>query len=141
MGVAAGSGGTSIILKNISRTTCSLDGYPSVRLLSAAGSRIRTTVDHGPAMVLPPNLRVRMIKLGPGESARVYFAYTNPGDFIGQRGFKGCPWSASVRLTPPGDRTAITVKLSISGVGGTGRRLRCDEISISPVTRTIKGWA
>ena len=71
----------------------------------------------------------------------VYFAYTNPGDFISFRGFAGCPASASVRLTPPDDQASITLKMRISGAREVGGRVRCGEISISPVTRVVKGWA
>jgi len=140
-GAAAGSAGTSIILKNTSRTACSLDGYPSVQMLNAGGRPIPTFINHGQAMVMPPHLRVLPITLAPGQSASVYFGYTNPGDFIGFRGFAGCPASAGVRLTLPNDLAPLTLKLRISGAAEIRGRVRCGEISISPITRAIKGWA
>jgi Protein of unknown function (DUF4232) len=141
MGVALGSGGTSIILKDVWRAACSLDGYPSVQMLSVAGRPIQTMDEHGPAMVMPPHVRVRKVTLVSGESARVYLGYTNPGDFVGFRGFAGCPASASVRVTPPDNHASITLKLRISGADEIRGRVRCGEISISPVTWAIKGWA
>lgn len=140
-GVAAGSVGTSIVLRNVSPTACSLDGYPSIQLLGAAGTRIQTIVNHGPEMVIPPHLRVRMVRLAPGHSARVYIGYTNVGGFLGVRGFAGCAATVGVRLRLPGDHSQITLKVSIGGATEMGGRIQCGALSVSPVTRAITGWA
>jgi hypothetical protein len=140
MGVAAGSDGTSIILRNSSAAACSLDGYPSIQLVGAAGKPIQTVVSHRPAMVMPPHLRVRKVTLAPGASARVYIGYANAGDFIGVKGFAGCRASIGVRLVLPGDRVAIALKRRVGGASEVGGRVQCGALSISPITRTVNGW-
>jgi hypothetical protein len=141
-GAAAGSGGGSIVLNNVSRSTCSLEGYPTnLQMLNATGRPIPTIAERGPAMAMPPHLRVRAVTLTPDESARIYFGYTNPSDFIGFKGFAGCPTPARLRLTLPGNHTATTLKWRINGADETRGRLQCGEIALSPVTLAVKGWA
>ena len=141
MGAAAGSEGTSIILRNQWRSACWLAGYPSIQLIGLAGRTVPTSVTHRPAMVMPPDLRVHKVMLAHGQSVRVYVGYSNPGDFIGMRGFAGCPASTRVKLVPPGDQASIAVKVSIGGADEIKGHIRCGELSISPVTRAVAGWA
>jgi hypothetical protein len=129
------------MLRNDSRRTCWLAGYPTIQLASATGKPVQTIVSHRPAMVMPPHLRVRRVTLAPDATARVYVGYANAGDFVGVRGFAGCPASSRARVTPPGDRVPLTVTVSIGGAEEVRGHVRCGVLSVSPVTWAVSGWA
>jgi hypothetical protein len=142
LGAAAGSSGTSLIFKNVSRSPCSLEGYPSLQTFNAAGKPVPTFArDGAPFTTIPPGLRVRIVKLAPGATASVYVGL--PDSF--GAGSATCPETARLRIIPPGDRAPIMIPWRLDPPGATGRpgreRLQCGQITISPVATPIKGWA
>jgi Protein of unknown function (DUF4232) len=142
LGAAAGSSGTSLIFKNVSGSRCSLYGYPTLQMLNAAGKPVPTFArDGAPFMTVPPGLRVRVITLAPGATARVYLGFADSF----WDGSVTCPATASLQITPPEDRVPITIPWRLDPPGATGppgrQRLQCGQMSISPVANPIKGWA
>lgn len=94
-----GEHGSMFALRNRSRTTCSLLGYPRVRLLDRRGA-LPFRPGYGRGTYLP-RLRPRRVVLRPGRSAYVLVVKYRC-DGVGTRA------ATRIELTPPGDRTPIT---------------------------------
>lgn len=129
-GAAMGSRGvTGMAFKNISTTPCTLEGYPIIQMVDAAGKSINTFVSHGNSFSTPP-ATVKVVTLEPGHNAKfdmLYAAQTGYGNAV-------CPTSTSVDFTPPGSSTALALPWKIQPYGGgTIQALRCGEIKVSPI--------
>jgi Protein of unknown function (DUF4232) len=125
-GAAAGSIGISVYFKNASRSTCSLDGYPRLQMLTSTGRSIPTR--HGVSTTVP-QLRPRLVSLTPGASATFYTGFADRTGYADDR----CPGSARVAITPPDTNTPITVAWRIAPYGGSIQNLQCGKLAVSPV--------
>lgn len=131
-GVGMGTIVESAVFTNVSSSRCSLAGYPRLQMLNAAGARLPTLIRHGgPAAPI----RARPVPLTPGAHASFYITFENSTGF----GSASCPTSALVRITPPGDKTPISIPWRLNPYGGsTIARLRCGEIMVSPVVSGVR---
>ena len=128
-GVALGHAGQVVSLRNTSRTTCTLSGYPGLQMLNAAGHPIRTQVLHGIAYTVP-SVRERVVTLAPGGAASFDLGYDDGTGYGNER----CPTSSRVEITPPSADTPITISWRIQPFGGGSiAHLRCGQITVSPV--------
>jgi hypothetical protein len=99
---AAGTVYETILLTNVSRTTCDLDGYPGVSFVSAVGGR----------PIGAPAVRSRvqspvLVTLAPGESASTTVGVAQAANFPAG---KCHPVSARfLRIYPPGDYGSVYV--------------------------------
>lgn len=117
--------------ENRSSTRCTLLGYPGVQLLTAAGSKLATTVAHTAAGAF--GIRAKRVGLSKGGIA--YFAI----EYHAQTGFGklSCPASTTLRLTAPGGAAPLTLKGAggrIAAYSGSQASLRCGVLLVSPVT-------
>ena len=118
-GGAAGSVAGMFILRNISATPCTLEGYPGMQLLDATGRPMTTHVLRGTSVVVPP-IPVTLVTLAPGARGSFRWGYSDV-----PTGTETCPTSASVEVTPPNDFSHATLASKMSPCGG--------RVTVSPV--------
>lgn len=96
---AAGNVYVSFRLRNVSAAACTVQGYIGTRLLDAAGRPLPTALSREPG----PRPR---ITLRPGASAYFFLRFPNPGLID-----PTCrpPSAHRLRVTPPDERTSLTV--------------------------------
>jgi uncharacterized protein YecT (DUF1311 family) len=112
---ALGNRRTNFILTNASRRTCSLRGYPGMAVLDAAGAVLRDRVERGSGyLVTDPG--PRRVVLPPGRSASYSLGFS--GDVV-----EGCADGAKVRITPPDERTSLTVSSIVTVCPGQPLRV------------------
>lgn len=124
----AGMTEMSIEMVNISSTTCTMNGYPGMQLLSASGSALATSVVRGggpsysaAAANQPPGT----VTLAPHQTAAFSFSYQN----IPVGTSPACPLSSKALVTPPNDTTSDTVAMQIAPCGN-------GMLNVSPVYGT-----
>lgn len=105
---------------NISHKSCSLGGYPHVQMLNKAGKDLFTFDKNATA-------KVETVVLAKGQTAYFRILYVKTG--------KGsCPMSASLGLTPPGSRAAITLHGPAAEIRAYGsNKVPCGQLTIEPV--------
>jgi hypothetical protein len=108
---AAGSIQVTIALRNIGSTTCTLEGYPGMALLSG-GHVLHTDVVRGSSVVVPP-IHVRLVTLAPGAVASYVFGYSD----VPTNG-QSCPSSDGLEVTPPNAFGHATISLQATACGG-----------------------
>jgi len=86
---AAGTIHGAWVFKNVSGTSCHLDGYPDLQLYGVSGRPIRTVVRHMPPA--PVN-----VTLAPGASATFFSSFSDVSS-----GPPPCPVSAVAQITAP----------------------------------------
>jgi hypothetical protein len=129
MGVATGSVGAHVVFTNVSESRCSLEGYPKLQMLDAAGRHIPTVLHKGSFMTVP-QMRVRPVSLAPGASASFYIGFEDATGY----GDAQCPTSTRIQVTPPENTKPMTIAWRLQPYGGsTIAKLRCGEITVSPV--------
>ena len=126
---AMGHVGQVVSFKNISTTTCTLKGYPGLRMFDAAGQLIPTEVTDGPSYIVPA-LPDKVVVLTAGSEASFDVGYSDATGY----GTAECPTSSQVAVTPPDASQPITVSWRIQPYGGsTIEKLQCGQIAVSPV--------
>lgn len=122
-------GFTGVGLKNVSKTTCTLTGYPDLQMLDAKGDPIATHVLYRPSYTLVTQAE-KLVLLTPGAIAMFDLGFDNGTGY----GTSICPTSAQVKITPPGSTEPLTVSWQIQPYGGgTIPKLRCGEISVTRI--------
>jgi hypothetical protein len=117
-----------VTFTNRSTTICTLDGYPGLQMLDAAGQRIGTRVFHVTGFTGSPAPK-RSVVLAPRAEASFEVGYADSTGY----GTETCPISALVEVTPPGDKTPIIISWHIGPYGGNIPDLQCGEIRVSRV--------
>jgi hypothetical protein len=104
---AAGTIQTTFEVTNRTATSCSLLGYPTLHLLSAAGNPIATTTVNGQSQFLVPaaNRRPALQRLTPGGNATFVAQWSD----VPTGAQHTCPTSASVDVYPPSSATPVNV--------------------------------
>jgi hypothetical protein len=125
---AAGSIAQTVNFHDISSSSCTLEGYPGMQMLSSSGHPIATEVHRGSSVTVAPR-PVRLVTLTPGGKASFDIGYADATGF----GNEHCPTSARVEITPPNDYNHLTITWAIQPYGGDIPHLRCGEITVSPV--------
>ena len=135
VGAAMGSIGiTAAGFRNISKTACILKGYPTLQMFDANGHRISTHVMHR-ASASVPFIATKVVMLRAGQAAKFDLGYANQTGY----GTASCPTSSRVTVTPPNNLKPINARWHLQPYGGsTIAKLRCGEITISPVY-AVKG--
>ncbi|HXE44587.1 MAG TPA: DUF4232 domain-containing protein [Conexibacter sp.] len=112
---AAGSRLVTLVLTNVTRQTCSLRGYPGLRLLGPTNAPLPTRVVHVAVAGGP-----RTVVLTPGASARSdlrFSAVPHPGEPTSG----ACePTPARVRVAPPGGAHPFVIPWRLGPVCGHG---------------------
>jgi hypothetical protein len=104
----AGSIFTTIVLRNVSRVTCTTAGYAGVSLVDSRHGQIGQPARWDPGVV-------HVITLRPGAAASTTVRSLNPGV-----GTTNClPPSAALRIYPPNERTSLLVAARLSECLGT----------------------
>lgn len=112
---AAGTLTTTVGLTNTSSSTCTMQGYPGMLLLSSSGSAIPTTVIRGEAHFPNPtaNAAPSLVTLAPGSAARFSMQYSD----VPEGGETSCPASTKSEVTPPTDTAFAVMTLDITACG------------------------
>jgi len=111
----AGSRFVTLVLTNVTRRTCTLKGYPGLRLLGPTNLSLPTRV----VRVRPP--APRLVVLAPGASARSALRFgALPGPGEPQLG-RCEPAPARLRVAPPGGAHPIVVPWRLGPVCEHGR--------------------
>jgi hypothetical protein len=119
-GGAGGYASQEFTFKNISDSTCTLMGYPSVQLLDQDNQPVVTHASDGPGYIVQPET-VTLVTLLPGGDASFVtgtFEYTSG---------EACPNASMVAITPPGTATTLTVSVAVLASDP------CGAIDVSPV--------
>ena len=107
---AAGSIQVKVSLRNVGQTSCSLEGYPGMALLSGS-TQLPTTVIRGSSVVVPA-IHPRLVVLAPGQRAAYVFGYSDvPGG-------PTCPASTALEVTPPDAYQHATIPFQSTACGG-----------------------
>lgn len=111
VGAANGTAGTSyvpLVFTNISKTPCSLEGFPGVSLISAAGPTL------GQPATRDLNKTIEPIIITPNSKAHTTISVPDPGKYPPG----ACsPQSASVKVYPPNQTAALTAKFAAAYCG------------------------
>ena len=119
----------SSAFKNISKSTCTLQGFPNFQMLDRSSKLIATHVMGGTSYTVHYQSE-DIVTLLPGNEAMFDLGFDNATGY----GRALCPASAKVEVTPPGTTESITVPWKFQPYGGgTIANLRCGEITTSPV--------
>jgi hypothetical protein len=112
----AGSRFVTLVLTNVTRSSCSLRGYPGLRLLGPTNLPLPTHVVHVAVAGAP-----RTVVLAPGGSARSalrFSAIAHPGEPAAG----ACePRPARVRVAPPGGAHPLVIPWRLGPVCDRGR--------------------
>jgi Protein of unknown function (DUF4232) len=124
---AAGTIQESILMTNISSTTCTMDGYPGMQLLDGNGNSLPTNVVRGGTTfgAAAANQPPALVTLAPQKSAAFSLSYSD----VPEGTATSCPTSAKSEITPPNDTAFAVITIAITACGqGT--------IHVSPVYPT-----
>ena len=125
---AAGTIELTVSITNTSSHPCSLNGYPGMQLLSAAGASLPTNVIRGggPGFLAPAaNKPPMLVTLAPGGHAAFSLSYEDVP--VGTE--TSCPTSPKAEVTPPNDYGYSVVEMQTYACGG-------GTIHVSPVYST-----
>lgn len=115
-------------LRNDSDAPCRLDGYPTLRMLTAGDRRIPSQTSTRPSYTIPP-MKPHRVLLSRGQSATFFIGVTDETGY----GTRRCPVSTRVAIALPSTQTTITIGMHLSAYGGSVEHLRCGEVSVSPL--------
>jgi len=119
---AAGSRFVTLVLTNVTRRTCTLRGYPGLRLLGATNLPLPTHVVH---VHVPGGART--VVLTPGRSARSALRFSAI-PHAGEPASGACePTPARVRVAPPGGAHPLVIPWRLGPACGHG------EIDVKPL--------
>jgi hypothetical protein len=125
----------TLAFTNESTRQCSLVGYPKMRMLNASDRDIPTTERHYISASLPVILVVR-----PGQRAYFEVHFSDGAAFQGQPGYRRCPTSAKLRLTPPRHAQALTLSTKKAQITPYGAKAGdCGLVFVSPIASSGLG--
>lgn len=128
-GVAMGSVGVDgIAFKNVSKTSCTLRGYPDLQMLDAAAKPITTHLHKGTSYTVQTTPE-DMVTLLPGGEALFDLGYSSSTGY----GTLKCPTATQEEITPPGSDQPIIVNWQMDPYGGSIPKLHCGEVTVSSV--------
>jgi hypothetical protein len=104
---AAGTIYGAWVFTNVSKTTCTLKGYPSLDLYGKVGRPIPTTVQDD---LLPGP---RLVTLAPGDAATFHTSYS---DVPSSR--RACPVSSVMQVTSPGAQESLFIPATLQPCRG-----------------------
>lgn len=128
MGAALGHVGVLFTLRNVSASSCRLDGYPGMLLLGSQGQALTTNVVraiNGSYLIL--KVVPHSVALPPGVTASFDLEYgDNPvGAQANEPYNQACPSATSIEVTLPNATDHSVVPVSIAPCGG--------QVLVSPV--------
>jgi hypothetical protein len=95
------------ILTNTAAAPCTLDGYPGLLRLDAAGHSMPTRISHGADYIFPA-VPLRLVTLGHEQTASFDTGYSGVSSTGGE-----CPDSTSLQIIPPNDYGHLVVKVAL----------------------------
>lgn len=98
--------------ENRGSRTCTLDGYPSLQMLSSSGASIPTTTKI--KTTVPGGGAPETIHLGPGQQASFTFS-TSDGNQFTPATRPDCPEAASFLVIPPGSTQGVVTPILARG--------------------------
>ena len=131
--LGAGSESVALAFVNVGKRRCSLIGYPKLQMLSAGGKRLQTTnqryqLGHAAKIVI----------IDPGQRAYFLADFSDGAAFEGQSGFRVCPTSAQLQLTPPGGVRSVTLRGKQAHITPYARKIGdCGLVFVSPVATKL----
>ena len=121
---AAGTTAVAIAIRNISPASCSVRGFPALKLRNAGG-QLPTLVRHGGLAIL--ERPVRTVTLDPGERASLLVAFSN----VPQGGETSCPQATRLVIILRHGLGRFSIAFDASPCGG--------RLHISPFLRGLRG--
>jgi len=117
-----------VSLKNVSSTSCTLKGYPQLRMLDAGGKSIATVVTHRGAFAGAKATGVTLVTVKPAWSALFSLMYRDSLAYAPAT----CPISDHVEILVPNMKESLILNWRIQPFGGaTVAKLHCGEIGVS----------
>lgn len=144
VGVADSGGGAGLghedrvlVFTNASRAVCTLQGYPGVAGLNAAGEQVaqasRTPSGYMGGL-LPGASGPAEVTLAPGQAASAVVEGTDT-----PQGSQPCPTYPSLLVTPPDLTRSVRVAVTGSGGSSSGGLAGCSALEIHPVVPGTSG--
>ncbi len=110
---AAGTGETTVALKNTASAPCTLGGFPGLQMVSASGSLLPTNVvrtGNYPFTAMPATT----VTLAPGQSAYFNIGFSDVP--VGNE--TSCPVSQTLQVTPPNALDHLVLAAALGPCGG-----------------------
>lgn len=125
---ATGTNAFLVVLENVSSSSCTLEGYPQLKMLDKAGKTIASRISR-----LAPNAgknttKVTLITVKSGWQGLFALSYPNSTDYPPA----SCPVSDRVEIHIPNMKESIVIKWRIRPYGGkSGTTPDCGQVSVS----------
>jgi hypothetical protein len=139
-GGAAGNAGLTVVFTNVSRTTCTMNGYPGVAALDAQGSQVVQAERRETGMMgglANDTSSVPFVTLAPGQAASAEIE----GSDVPLGTALTCVDYPSFLITPPGEIHAVRMAAAMVNSTGYGGFPGCRPISVNPVVPGATGRA
>jgi hypothetical protein len=124
-----GTNGYLVSLENISKSSCTLEGYPQLRMFGAGGKSITTRVTHRGGFAGANATGVTLVSVKPGWSGLIALTYPNSSGYDASA---TCPISDHVEIHVSDMKESLIFKWRIRPYGGKSAATpHCGEISVS----------
>lgn len=117
-----------VVLENVSRSRCTLEGYPNLKMLDRAGKSIASRISHRAPPVGKNSKEVTLITIKPGWQGLFALSYPNSTDYPRA----SCPVSDRVAIRIPNMKESVVIKWRIRPYGGKLEATPdCGQVSVS----------
>jgi hypothetical protein len=124
-----GTNGYLVSLENVSKSSCTLEGYPQLQMLNAGGKSITTRVTHRGGFAGANATGVTVVTVKPGWSGLFALTYPNSSGYVAAA---TCPISDHVEIHVPDMKESLIFKWRIRPYGGkSAATSHCGDISVS----------
>lgn len=124
--------GFLLTLTNTGDRSCTVSGYPGLKLITAWGKAIPTKVTWG-GTPFDWNQGPAPVVLSPGETASSDIAFATYGHYLPGKGHPGWPYGAEatyLRVTPPGSSGQFTLRIP-----GAPVRVWHDQVMVTALAK------
>jgi hypothetical protein len=113
-------------LSNISRSACTMSGWPGVSAVGLGGKQLGSPARHSNPGIMP-----MLVTLAPGATAHVVLGITDPGFFSPSQ----CPRASAIglRVYPPSDTDSTIVDFPFAACGKAGPSFLSVSVAIAGV--------
>jgi hypothetical protein len=127
--VPNGTNGYLVSLENVSKSSCTLEGYPQLQMLDAGGKSIMTRVTHRGGFAGANATGVTLVTVKPGWLGLFALTYPNSS---GHNATATCPISDHVEIHVPDMKESLIFEWRIRPYGDkSAATTHCGEISVS----------
>jgi hypothetical protein len=117
-----------VVLENVSSSSCTLEGYPQVKMLDRSGKTIASRISHLAPSPGKNTTKVTLITVKPGWQGLFALSYPNSTNYPSA----SCPVSDRVAFRVRNMKESIVIKWRIQPYGGKPDTiLDCGQVGVS----------